>query len=545
MLNIRNLGRKNKPRVRFPIAGGSAHGFTLIELLVVVLSISLLSAVVLRVVKVSGFSAKGRDSQRIASIKKTQAALEEYFSDERHYPDPEDPDGDDWVSLEDLDELEPYLDPRPIDPINNGDDPCTSVDEHGLFYRAVDGGNSYVIATIMEVVTSNDGSECSAISYWEPAWCNGDPALLTDDFCYAEKDLPGRTAAVPGAGLLPPGAPGTLPTTDVCPNLEGFQTSVPWGYTLSGGNCVEVDLDLCANLPGDQLTIPPGYVQNGANCDLIPGFDICPNIPGDQVSVPAGLILDALGDCVSPPTVDICPNLPGDQATLPPGYVIDGSGNCIQLTGTDVCPNITGDQTAVPENYEIDANGNCVPIDVCPNITGNQLAVPAGKVLDEDGNCVDESSTQTITVLTFDGYVDNDLDGPHDYIDTFTIPTGGAGTVTVTGSAEEGHPWPPYNCTPGPDIDPVTGETKTYCDQNQDQETFSVYINDVFCYTYTDKSPIDDTAFSFSRSCGGAHVGTNTLRITHVGLPAYGVENHWLYRGSLSFIGKVKVAVTN
>jgi len=62
--------------------------------------------------------------------------------------------------------------------------------------------------------------------------------------------------------------------------------------------------------------------------------DVCPNIEGSQSTVPDGDIVDANGDCVPAPTTpttatDVCPNLAGDQATVPAGDIVDASGNCV------------------------------------------------------------------------------------------------------------------------------------------------------------------------------------------------------------------------
>jgi type II secretory pathway pseudopilin PulG len=623
--------------------GARQGGCTLIELLVVVMSITLLSGVVLKVIKSGGYTAKSRDAQRVARIKKTTAALEQYFADNQQYPDT----GDTWIPLSNIPDLGPYLSDVPTDPVDTGTDPCTSPDEHGLFYRTVDNGMSYVVATVMEVPTSNDSSSCTDLLGWETSWCG--ESIPTEDFCYAETD-PTSNALTSAPGLEDDGLGGEDPASDICPNLPGVQTVVPIGYEVDGsGDCVTSADDMCPNIDGIQTSVPSGYaVDGGGDCviDMCPNIsgiqstvpsgyavdgsgncvvDMCPNISGIQSTVPEGYAVDGSGDCV----VDVCPNLSGIQSSIPSGYEIDDDGNCV-ATVVDVCPNIAGVQTTVPAGYEIDDDGNCVVtvVDMCPNIAGVQATVPDGYVLDSDGdcvvdvcenlygiqttvpygyeldddgvtcvridvcpnlygyqvtvpdgyvlegglcveevvdvcpnisgtqtevpdgyelvdgNCVEESTTPSGTevVLTVDGYVDNDKDGPWDYIDTFTIDSAwGATSVNVNIVAEEGHPWPPYNCTPGPDVDPVTGETLSYCDQNQTEETFSIYINDILCYTFPDHSPVDDTLFDINETCSGAHAGTNTFRITHVGEPAYDRDKSWLYRGSISFEGTVEV----
>ena len=179
------------------------------------------------------------------------------------------------------------------------------------------------------------------------------------------------------------------PPVDVCPNIEGIQTTVPPGLIKdANGKCVPPPTDVCPNIPGVQTTIPPGLVKDHRGKCVPPPVDVCPNIEGVQTTVPTGLIKDANGNCVPPPT-DVCPNLDGIQTTVPAGLIKDGNGNCVPPP-TDVCPNIEGVQTTVPAGMVKDGNGNCVPppTDVCPNLDGVQATVPPGMVRDASGNCV-------------------------------------------------------------------------------------------------------------------------------------------------------------
>ena len=56
--------------------------------------------------------------------------------------------------------------------------------------------------------------------------------------------------------------------------------------------------------------------------------DVCPNIDGVQTTVPTGFHLDTSGNCVAD-SVDVCPNIAGVQTTIPTGYTVDSSGNCV------------------------------------------------------------------------------------------------------------------------------------------------------------------------------------------------------------------------
>ena len=99
------------------------------------------------------------------------------------------------------------------------------------------------------------------------------------------------------------------PVVDVCPNLEGTQSTVPSGYHLSEGQCV---------------------------LDTPPVTDVCPNIEGTQESVPSGYHLSD-GQCVADSTngsgggtpTDVCPNIDGTQESVPSGYHLSG-GQCVR-----------------------------------------------------------------------------------------------------------------------------------------------------------------------------------------------------------------------
>src|SRR5687768_2525761 len=57
--------------------------------------------------------------------------------------------------------------------------------------------------------------------------------------------------------------------------------------------------------------------------------DACPNIDGYQTTVPSGMSVDGDGNCYTPPPppVDMCNNISGTQETVPAGYYQDASGN--------------------------------------------------------------------------------------------------------------------------------------------------------------------------------------------------------------------------
>jgi hypothetical protein len=64
-----------------------------------------------------------------------------------------------------------------------------------------------------------------------------------------------------------------------------------------------------------------------------PPTDVCPNIEGNQATVPEGMEINNDGQCVeivNPPT-DVCPNIEGNQATVPDGMEINNNGQCVEI----------------------------------------------------------------------------------------------------------------------------------------------------------------------------------------------------------------------
>ncbi len=59
------------------------------------------------------------------------------------------------------------------------------------------------------------------------------------------------------------------PPTDMCPNIEGNQESVPEGKELVEGQCVDIvtpQTDVCPNIDGAQSTVPDGKVLVNGQC---------------------------------------------------------------------------------------------------------------------------------------------------------------------------------------------------------------------------------------------------------------------------------------
>jgi prepilin-type N-terminal cleavage/methylation domain-containing protein len=142
----------------------SKKGFTLIELMIVIVLIGILSGVVLNVINVRGIRSKARDAQRAADLKKVQTALELYFADNRSYPVSA------WGVLSggagvgSTLKTGNYISVIPTDPSTNaGTDPCISTN---VGYWYIGSLGSYIIATNMEVATSDDSSPCTGLNNW-------------------------------------------------------------------------------------------------------------------------------------------------------------------------------------------------------------------------------------------------------------------------------------------------------------------------------------------------------------------------------------------
>ncbi len=162
------------------------------------------------------------------------------------------------------------------------------------------------------------------------------------------------------AGTQTPPGRGCSETQDLCPNIAGKQSIVPYGFIFDAtGNCVapSAGIDRCSNIPGLQAEVPAGYRQedNGTCSALTDPGDLCSNIAGVQLTVPASLVRNAFNECTETTTDPLpCLNSCG------------GGGD--PSAGTDVCPNIPGIQTSVPSGYVLNSSKQCVPIPAPPSV---------------------------------------------------------------------------------------------------------------------------------------------------------------------------------
>jgi len=111
-----------------------------------------------------------------------------------------------------------------------------------------------------------------------------------------------------------------LSTRDVCPNIFWHQMSVPSGMVQNvSGNCVPAPTQqVCTDTSSSDYNTgyPCPFPHTGSPADA------CPNIGGWQGSIPSGFVKDSSGNCVIP--INVCPNLSnGPYTSIPSGYIVD------------------------------------------------------------------------------------------------------------------------------------------------------------------------------------------------------------------------------
>ena len=124
------------------------------------------------------------------------------------------------------------------------------------------------------VVSVDDGDDSDDV--WT-AYCTGGDDANGNNWQWWAREVgdPEETQFIRnGDGdCVPPQAP-----TDVCPNIEGNQATIPEGMIKNeGGSCIpsgEVPIDVCPNIEGNQATIPEGMVKNDAGSCVSPETSI-------------------------------------------------------------------------------------------------------------------------------------------------------------------------------------------------------------------------------------------------------------------------------
>jgi hypothetical protein len=118
---------------------------------------------------------------------------------------------------------------------------------------------------------------------------------------------------------------GSYTSDDLTFSLQGnvLQITVP----LAADEFIS-DATISANADWDGQ-----FVLSHYTCGEVtpPPVDVCPNLDGNQSSVPDGWVKDDNGDCVvsGPPNTDVCPNIPGNQSEVPSGLFVNSDGNCV------------------------------------------------------------------------------------------------------------------------------------------------------------------------------------------------------------------------
>jgi hypothetical protein len=129
-----------------------------------------------------------------------------------------------------------------------------------------------------------------------------------------------------------------------------------------------------------------------------PPADVCPNIDGHQETVPDGYEL-VDGDCVeaSTPPSDVCANIDGIQETIPEGMVDDGNGNCV-AEQVEECEDYTGKDAV--ENYSVEAGTATASIkdDACDpvTLTLSSYELPGGDAVPYEDQIHHDNDTQTL-----------------------------------------------------------------------------------------------------------------------------------------------------
>jgi general secretion pathway protein G len=164
-------------------------GFTLIELMIVILIIGILAGITIGVINSSGVRSKARDAQRIADVKKLQTALELYFTDNRSYPQKTS-----WTAVSGLaGTLVPsYINTLPTDPSSGttvlSANRCFGQATYGYYYLSDNDGSGgatkYVLGTIVEVTSSNNGNSCTDVANCSSLACS----CGSSSFCYVTQN---------------------------------------------------------------------------------------------------------------------------------------------------------------------------------------------------------------------------------------------------------------------------------------------------------------------------------------------------------------------
>lgn len=146
-------------------------GFTLVELLIAISLIAILSGVLLSVLNPIGIQKKARDSQRVSDLSKIKVALENYFADNRKYPNTAPVTANTWVKTSALStflENGKYINKLPTDPKPTVTANCAVNGWREYYYKTNANGTVYILSANLEIAPST----ASTCPYTSPD-CSG------------------------------------------------------------------------------------------------------------------------------------------------------------------------------------------------------------------------------------------------------------------------------------------------------------------------------------------------------------------------------------
>lgn len=122
---------------------------------------------------------------------------------------------------------------------------------------------------------------------------------------------------------------------DLCPAIDGIQEELPAGYGFDeAGDCAQLALDLCSNLERIQVQIPEGMARDVTGACYV---DVCQNINGLQSVVPYGYRIYG-EDCVtlesrSIQINEILPNVTGSDSGYEFIELYNPNDSAVDLSG--------------------------------------------------------------------------------------------------------------------------------------------------------------------------------------------------------------------
>jgi hypothetical protein len=145
-------------------------------------------------------------------------------------------------------------------------------------------------------------------------------------------------------------------TTTVAFGDLGHLVGTKANGTLATGDTITVTA--LANAATDITNAQACANENGVLvlCSNDVNPDLCPNLDGPQTTILSGYWKESDGNCYT--TVDVCANIPGPQPSVPNGYTSDADKNCFIVSTPTATPYIARSCDADPlSNWTISWNG--------------------------------------------------------------------------------------------------------------------------------------------------------------------------------------------